>query len=58
MWLVIPGLNGRPLSDIAKSLISRDRALSYCILIIHKYNVYASFANIRVMRYYACSDIY
>jgi hypothetical protein len=28
MWLEILGLNGRPLSDIAKSLISRDRALS------------------------------
>lgn len=58
MWLEIPGLSGRPLSDIAKSLILRDRALSYCILIIHEYNVYVSFANICVMCYYACDDIY
>ncbi len=32
-------------------------ALSYCILIIHEYNVYVSFVSIRVMFYYVCSDI-
>lgn len=55
---VIQELNGQPLSDIAKSLISRDMVLSYCILIIHEYNVYVSFVSIRVMCYYVCSDIY
>ena len=58
MLPVIPALNERPLFDIVKNLMSRDRTLSYHILIIHEHKVYVSFANICSMCYYTCSDIY